>query len=116
MEFTPVQPNVNIYKLHYTINEIGPLLEMIAEKLTERLDISNSTLLLQKREDLRLLLPVMSKCFLSVDYRVKKLGLKSGEEYALLSSLREYCEMIKKDLESTLFTIANTINYYRQER
>lgn len=106
----------NIYKLHYPLNEIGPNLEKVLDFLNKRIDSTNPGSLLDVREDARLILNVASKCHFSADYYYRKLGKRAGEEYALLSSLREYTEMVKKDCDTLLYSLSNSINYYKNER
>lgn len=106
----------NIYNLHYNLEDIEPNLQKVIEFLNKRIDQSNSTALLEIREDARILLPVASKCYLSADYYYRKVGSKSGTEYALMASLKEYTKMCKQDLETTIMAIGNTINYYKNER
>lgn len=106
----------NLYALHYQLDQIGPNLQTVVEFLSKRIDSTNPGSLLVIREEARLLLSVASKCHFSADYYYRKLGKRAGEEYALMSSLREYTEMTKKDLETTIMSISNSINYYKNER
>ena len=106
----------NLYKLHYPLDEVEPNIQKVLEFINTPLDISSPTVLLEKREEGRLLLPVASKCFLTIDYHYRRQGSRTGEDYSLYASMREYMEMCKKDLENSLMSIANTINYYKQER
>ena len=106
----------NIYNLHYNLEDIEPNLKLVIDFLNTRIDQSNPTTLLEVREEGRLLLPVASKCHLSADYYYRRIGLKSGTEYALMASLREYTKCCKDDLETTIMAIGNTINYYKHER
>jgi len=106
----------NIYNLHYNLEDIEPHLQKIISFLNTRIDQSDPTALLEIRETGRLLLPVASKCCLSADYYYRKIGVKSGTEYALMASLRDYAKNCREDLSDTMMSIANTINYYKNER
>jgi hypothetical protein len=106
----------NLYALHYQLDQIGPNLETVLEFLNKKIDSTNPGSLLLIREEARLLLNVASKCHFSADYYYRKLGKRVGEEYALLSSLREYTEMVKKDCDTLLYSLSNSINYYKNER
>jgi hypothetical protein len=106
----------NLYNLHYKLDEIGPALETVITFLRKKIDSTNPGSLLVIREEARLLLSVASKCHFSADYYYRKLGKRAGEEYALLSSLREYTDMTKKDCETLMFALSNSINYYKNER
>jgi hypothetical protein len=106
----------NIYNLHYNLEDIEPNLQKVIAFLTTRIDQSDPTALLSVREDGRILLSVASKCCLSADFYYRKVGVKSGTEYALMASLRDYTKEVKSDLETTMFSLANTINYYKNER
>jgi hypothetical protein len=106
----------NIYNLHYKLEDIEPSLNKVIEYTLKPVDISEPSALLLVRETGRQLLPVASKCFLSASYHAKRLGVRTGETYALLSSLKDYTEMVKKDLENSLISLSNTINYYKNER
>ena len=106
----------NIYKLHYQLDEIADKLQPVIDFINTRIDSSNPGSLIEVRETARMLLNTASRCHLSADYYHKRLGKRAGEEYALYSSLREYTEMTCKNLESTIMSISNTINYYKHER
>lgn len=106
----------NIYNLHYKYDEIGPNLELIIEFVMERIDYSDPRGLIEKREDARLLMTVASKCCLSADYYYRKISSKSGEDYALMASLRDYSKLIRDDLATTIMTIGNSINYYKFDK
>jgi hypothetical protein len=106
----------NIYNLHYNLEDIEPNLQPVLAFLAQKIDQSNPTNLITIREEGRLLLPVASKCYLTADYHYRRVGVKSGEEYALMASLREYVKMVKDDLESFMYSASNTINYYKSER
>ena len=106
----------NIYKLHYQLDEISDKLQPVIDFINTRIDSSNPGSLIEVRENARMLLNIASRCHLSADYYYKRLGKRAGEEYALYSSLREYTEMVKKDCETTIMIIGNTINYYKHER
>lgn len=108
-------PN-NLYRLHYKYDEIGPNLEIIIAFIMERIDYSEPRALIEKREDARLLMTVASKCCLSADYYYRKVGSKSGEDYALMASLRDYTKQVRDDLATTIMTIGNSINYYKFDK
>ena len=108
--------NKHYYSLHYSESDLILATEEIMNFLKERIDFSNPAMLIEKREDARLMLQHSSKAFLTVDYINKKISGRSSEEYAAYSSLRNYIEMLRKDLETVIFSIGNALNFLRAER
>ena len=105
-----------LLKLFYNLSDIDTEMMKIVDYLKQPIDYTDVTSLIKHREEGRLLLHVASKCHTSINYYYRLTKRTDVQEYATLAAIKEYTEMTKKDLENTILTIHNTINFYKNER